>query len=78
MKEFLSGSSRVLITTKPFAHSIDVHQTSLVINYDLPTKRENYILRVCRGEGSGQKGVVINFVTTDDIRILRDIEHVCG
>ena len=33
MKEFRSGSSRVLITTDLLARGIDVQQVSLVINY---------------------------------------------
>jgi translation initiation factor 4A len=40
MREFRSGSSRVLITTDLLARGIDVQQVSLVINYDLPTNRE--------------------------------------
>lgn len=45
MKHFRSGSSRVLITTDLLARGIDVQQVSLVINYDLPSNRENYIHR---------------------------------
>ena len=45
MREFRSGSSRVLITTDLLARGIDVQQVSLVINYDLPSNRENYIHR---------------------------------
>jgi translation initiation factor 4A len=45
MKEFRSGSSRVLIATDLLARGIDVQQVSLVINYDLPTSKENYIHR---------------------------------
>ncbi len=68
---------------------------SLVINYDLPNNRENYIHRIGRSGRFGRKvrhcvlslsvgfdadvlvlqGVAINFVRTDDIRILRDIEQ---
>ena len=79
MKEFRSGSSRVLITTDLLARGIDVQQVSLVINYDLPTNRENYIHRIGRGGRFGRKGVAINFVTTEDVRMLRDIErkHAC-
>ncbi|KAM6501422.1 DEAD domain containing protein [Amanita muscaria] len=73
MKEFRSGSSRVLITTDLLARSIDVLQVSLVINYDLPTNRENYIHRI--GRRSGRKGVAINFVTKEDVNMLRDIEQ---
>merc|ERR1712187_968225 len=36
MREFRSGSSRVLISTDLLARGIDVQQVSLVINYDLP------------------------------------------
>uniref|UniRef100_A0A673N2K0 RNA helicase n=1 Tax=Sinocyclocheilus rhinocerous TaxID=307959 RepID=A0A673N2K0_9TELE len=58
----------------PQARGIDVQQVSLVINYDLPTNRENYIHRIGRGGRFGRKGVAINFVTEEDKRILRDIE----
>ncbi|KAJ3157374.1 translation initiation factor eIF4A [Geranomyces variabilis] len=75
MKEFRSGSSRVLITTDLLARGIDVQQVSLVINYDLPTNRENYIHRIGRGGRFGRKGVAINFVTAEDVRMLRDIEQ---
>ncbi|KAK6351873.1 translation initiation factor eIF4A [Orbilia javanica] len=74
MKEFRSGSSRVLITTDLLARGIDVQQVSLVINYDLPANRENYIHRIGRGGRFGRKGVAINFVTADDVRMMRDIE----
>lgn len=75
MKDFRSGSSRVLITTDLLARGIDVQQVSLVINYDLPANRENYIHRIGRGGRFGRKGVAINFVTTEDVRMLRDIER---
>jgi len=75
MHEFRAGSTRVLITTDLLARGIDVQQVSLVINYDLPTNRENYIHRIGRGGRFGRKGVAINFVTQDDTRTLREIEQ---
>ncbi|GAA5872883.1 hypothetical protein JCM1840_005877 [Sporobolomyces johnsonii] len=75
IKEFRSGSSRVLITTDLFARGFDVQQGSLVINYDLPSSRENYIRRIGRGGRFGCKGVAINFVATEDVPTLRDIER---
>jgi len=75
MKEFRSGSSRVLITTDLLARGIDVQQVSLVINYDLPKDRENYIHRIGRSGRFGRKGVAINFIVSDDVRVLRDIEQ---
>ncbi|KXS15097.1 eIF4AIII [Gonapodya prolifera JEL478] len=75
MNEFRQTKSRVLITTDVWARGIDVSQVSLVINYDLPINRENYIHRIGRSGRFGRKGVAINFVKQDDIRILRDIEQ---
>jgi translation initiation factor 4A len=75
MKEFRSGSSRVLITTDLLARGIDVQQVSLVINYDLPTQRENYIHRIGRGGRFGRKGVAINFVSEVDAAKLRELEE---
>lgn len=74
MREFRSGSSRVLITTDLLARGIDVQQVSLVINYDLPTQPENYLHRIGRSGRFGRKGVAINFVTTEDERMLFDIQ----
>jgi len=75
MREFRSGSSRVLITTDLLARGIDVQQVSLVINFDLPPNRENYIHRIGRGGRFGRKGVAINFITSEDVRQLQDIQN---
>merc|ERR1711878_119284 len=74
MREFRSGSSRVLISTDLLARGIDVQQVSLVINFDLPTNTENYLHRIGRSGRFGRKGVAINFVTDEDKRSLQDIE----
>jgi len=75
MKQFRAGESRVLISTDVWARGLDVPQVSLVVNYDLPNNRELYIHRIGRSGRYGRKGVAINFVKQDDIRILRDIEQ---
>ncbi|KAA3462512.1 eukaryotic initiation factor 4A-3 [Gossypium australe] len=83
MAEFRDGATRVLITTDVWARGLDVQQASLgrdyyvslVINYDLPNNRELYIHRIGRSGRFGRKGVAINFVKSDDIKILRDIEQ---
>mmetsp|Transcript_16386 Transcript_16386/g.50138 ORF Transcript_16386/g.50138 Transcript_16386/m.50138 type:complete len:419 (-) Transcript_16386:96-1352(-) len=74
MREFRSGSSRVLISTDLLARGIDVQQVSLVINYDMPLDRENYIHRIGRGGRFGRKGVAISLVADRDAPCLRDIE----
>lgn len=44
-------------------------------SYDLPSNRELYIHRIGRSGRFGRKGVAINFVKNDDLKILRDIEQ---
>merc|ERR1712232_961390 len=75
MKEFRSGSSRVLISTDLLARGIDVQQVSLVINYDLPSSMENYLHRIGRSGRFGRKGAAINFVTNNDVRTMKEIER---
>jgi ATP-dependent RNA helicase len=75
MKAFRGAEYRVLITTDIWARGLDVSQVSLVINYDLPNNRELYIHRIGRSGRFGKKGVAINFVKNDDVRVLRDIEQ---
>jgi translation initiation factor 4A len=74
MREFRSGSTRVLISTDLLARGIDVQQVSLVINFDLPRNMENYLHRIGRSGRFGRKGVAINFVTNQDVRTMKDIE----
>ena len=74
MSEFRTGSSRVLISTDLLARGIDVQQVSLVINFDLPAKRENYIHRIGRSGRFGRKGVAINFITQQDVRSMQELE----
>merc|ERR1712056_103314 len=55
MREFRSGSSRVLVSTDLLARGIDVQQVSLVINYDLPAKMEPYLHRIGRSGRFGRR-----------------------
>jgi ATP-dependent RNA helicase len=75
MSEFRCGNSRVIITTDVWSRGLDVMHISLVVNYDIPNSRELYVHRIGRSGRFGRKGVAINFVKSDDIRILRDIEQ---
>jgi translation initiation factor 4A len=74
MEDFRSGQVRVLISTDLLARGIDVQQVSLVINYELPVQRENYVHRIGRSGRYGKKGVAINLVYGDEINTLKEIE----
>jgi translation initiation factor 4A len=74
MSDFRSGKSRVLISTDLLARGIDVQQISVVINYELPVQRENYIHRIGRSGRFGKKGASINLITERERRAQLEIE----
>lgn len=78
MKDFRSGTVRVMISTDLLARGIDVQQVSLVINFELPGQRENYIHRIGRSGRFGRKGVAINLVGPEEQKALKEIETHYG
>ena len=74
MKEFRSGSTRVLVTTDLLSRGIDVFTVALIINYDLPLNKETYIHRIGRSGRYGRKGVAINFLNDEDEPTIKEIE----
>jgi ATP-dependent RNA helicase DDX19/DBP5 len=86
MRQFRSGESKVLIATNALARGVDVPSVAVVVNYDLPVKRENnidvpdpetYLHRICRTGRFGRSGTAINFIDNEtDYNIMRAIETV--
>jgi superfamily II DNA/RNA helicase len=74
MADFRTGKTRVLISTDMLARGIDVQQVQLVINYELPVQRENYIHRIGRSARYGRKGASINLVSEREYRAQEEIE----
>ena len=74
MDDFRSGLTRVLISTDLLARGIDVQQVSLVINYEMPIQRENYVHRIGRSGRYGKKGSAINLVCTEEMAAIKEIE----
>jgi superfamily II DNA/RNA helicase len=74
MNDFATGTVRVLVSTDLLARGIDVQQVGLVINYDLPIQKENYIHRIGRSGRYGKKGVAINLLCGHDQKYMKDIE----
>jgi len=74
MEDFRSGMTRVLISTDLLARGIDVQQISLVINYEMPIQRENYVHRIGRSGRYGKKGSAINLICGDEMNAVKEIE----
>jgi translation initiation factor 4A len=74
-QNFRSGSFRVLISSDVTARGIDIQQVSTVINFDITKCPHKYLHRIGRSGRWGRKGMAINFVTKQDIEIMRKIER---
>ncbi|CAF0903044.1 unnamed protein product [Rotaria sordida] len=75
IKEFRIGSSRILVRTDMLEADTDIPQVSPVINYDLPTNRENYLHRIGRLGRFGRKDIAINFINNDEQQTLHHTEQ---
>lgn len=78
MKRFKRGEYRYLIATDLAARGIDIENISLVINYDIPLDKENYVHRTGRTGRAGKKGKAVSFVAPNQSRYLHDIEDLIG
>jgi len=74
-QNFRSGTFRVLISSDITARGIDIQQVSTVINFDITKCPHKYLHRIGRSGRWGRKGMAINFVTKQDIEIMRKIER---
>jgi len=79
--DFRAGASRFLITTNVLSRGIDVPAVTLVIQYDMPTKKggvydpETYLHRVGRTGRFGKKGAALNMIhDAKELQVLKSIE----
>lgn len=73
MNDFKHGLFRYLIATDVASRGLDIEAVSLVINYDMPQQKEQYVHRIGRSGRAGKEGVSISFLTTSQLDFLEDI-----
>lgn len=73
--DFKNGKFRVLISSNITARGIDIQQVGTVINFDIPTDVHSYLHRIGRSGRWGRKGLAINFITREDVNIMKKIEN---
>jgi superfamily II DNA/RNA helicase len=75
IQQFKRGDFRILVATDVAARGIHIDDLSLVINYDVPNEKDNYVHRIGRTGRAGKKGSAITLVTSEDIMSLYEIEE---
>ena len=78
LEAFKAGELEVLVATDVAARGLDVAGVPCVINYDLPHNAEDYVHRIGRTGRAGASGEAISFYTSEDERLLADIEKMIG
>ena len=78
IKDFKEGKVRFLIATDVAARGIDVNDLGLVINFDVPDKKELYIHRIGRTARAGKTGTAITLCSNSEKKDLEKIERTIG
>lgn len=73
--KFKNGDLQILVATDIAARGIHIDDLSLVINYDIPQDKDNYIHRIGRTGRAGNGGRAVALITSEDIFNLYEIEE---
>ena len=75
LDKFRESKVRILVASDVAARGLDIEDTSLVVNYDIPEDPESYVHRIGRTSRMGRKGKAVTFVTSNELHFLEAIER---
>ena len=76
MNKFREGDVRVLVSTDVSARGIDVPETEVVINFNVPRMSDDYVHRIGRTGRADREGVAYTLVDpTDEVSLSRILER---
>ncbi|KAG3002462.1 DEAD-box ATP-dependent RNA helicase 21 [Phytophthora cactorum] len=75
LKMFREGYCDMLVATDVAGRGLDIPDVTHVVNFDLPSKIQNYSHRIGRTGRAGKDGVAISFLTDDDEEIMYDLKQ---
>lgn len=79
MSAFHAGQIEVLVATDLAARGLDVDDITLIVNYDLPTDKMNYVHRIGRTGRAGKTGEAVTLVSNvAEIKELRSIARMAN
>jgi len=67
LDKFRESKVRILVASDVAARGLDIEDTSLVVNYDIPEDPESYVHRIGRTSRMGRKGKAVTFVTSNEL-----------
>ncbi|RLN54945.1 hypothetical protein BBJ29_007544 [Phytophthora kernoviae] len=75
LKIFREGYCDILVATDVAGRGLDIPDVTHVVNFDLPSKIQNYSHRIGRTGRAGKDGVAISFLTDDDEEVMYDLKQ---
>ena len=76
LAEFKKDSHSILVATDLAARGLDISGLPLVVNFDMPHLKEDYVHRIGRTGRAGQMGEAVSFVSPEEFDKLKDIERL--
>lgn len=78
LQQFRIGKIRVLVATDIAQRGLDIAGISHVVNYDVPSRPEDYVHRIGRTGRAAATGDAYTFMCADEIPMVRTIERLLG
>ncbi len=78
LEKFRTAEEKIIIATDVAARGIHVDDVSIVINFDLPERPEDYVHRIGRTGRAGHKGLAVSFLCEYGAYNLPPIEEMLG
>jgi ATP-dependent RNA helicase RhlE len=75
---FRDGAYQILVATDIAARGLDIADLEVVINYDIPHVKHDFIHRVGRTGRAGKEGRAITLVSPGEIEQLNDLHKLLG
>ena len=73
MNKFKNGNINILVATDVAARGLDIADVEVIVNYDVPQNRDDYIHRIGRTARAGKNGFAFNLVSKDEISRFTNI-----
>ena len=78
LAKFKSGSVPLLFATDVASRGLDIPQVELVINFDVPQDKKDYVHRIGRAARAGRQGRALTVVSQHDVELVQAIEAYTG